>query len=111
MADGSPAIRAALKSVYPQINIGYCDFHFEKNLNAKFSKKYFPQNQIFPKDYLNVYDCFYNKSNDKGTFIKTIIRNHVNIMKILPNKDLFDQFFKICTPFWKHYCLDFFDFF
>ena len=99
-----------MKSVFPDILLIMCFFHFTLNITSKMSKRMFPSKIIKKSEYLDNLTNFYDLKKEETNVIFKV-KLHIDYMRYLPTKKLFDKFFEIVNPFWAKYCKLFLDYF
>jgi len=116
MADFAPSIHKALKDFMPEGTFLHCRFHFWQVINTKLrSLKLFPKNTRNCSNVPAKFKTYFNfksiSKRAKKYDVRRVIRYDICILSKLPNTQLFNAYWKVITPFWKHYVKDFHQFF
>ena len=115
ISDFSPSINKVIRENCPDSVHIKCVFHLNKALKSKLKdKKLFTNDikpQTIPQQFKSYFDLRIFNRRQKKYSVPRIIEYDISILMKLPTKELFNEFWRIITPFWKKYAKQFFDYF
>lgn len=114
MADGSYAIRDAVDDVF-DVKSDMCNFHFWKSARPKiYQEKKVPKldkNAPILKIHKEIIDSCSTTKDGSKIILSPIIKFDVRVLETLPTLNHFTCYLKIIRPFWKRYCINFYNYF